>query len=482
MKQNTTNNNIEDEELSNKGDENIITTNKIPSKSRLNIPSQGVLALTLCPWDPSSGTTRGVGLGYQLELFSIGTDRRIAHWGIRYKEGQNQINLISHKVYPPFIIAKKLDDGDINGNNSLEGGSLESSLPSIETIPFPFDMGPIPMEADLLGEYQLPIEAPSHLNPKTSAISSNSILSPFALAFELLSIERPICKKLVCVSGGLLTFFDTLQPHRLVTGHIVVPQDHNDIATLGLGADIGTITTKVRAKKNDVSPVELSNSAIIGSSKGPELSQMNNISNITFLQPDGKDIDEFQNQSTIVLLKANSIDIVLVESGKILLSFPTSNLQEFVHLDSSPLPVLKASDGDIAVGMGRIGHKTLSSTSAIIKKSSVYYKEAAILEGKPSVIYYCSITHMILVGFTSGGVGIIGIATGLIHSKLSNVPFPHLKSVTKHDEISMIITFKHRLQRSAKKTFPPPAEDIVIALIGDVNGSISLWQISPSIK
>ena len=89
-----------------------------------------------------------------------------------------------------------------------------------------------------------------------------------ALAFELSMFHNPVCKKVVCIVGGLMMFFDALQPHRIIAG-----RKPDRIETSGLGVGIGTSTKAIRASINDVSSFEVG-SQILGSAKGPELSQI----------------------------------------------------------------------------------------------------------------------------------------------------------------------------------------------------------------
>ena len=91
--------------------------------------------------------------------------------------------------------------------------------------------------------------------------------SMLMLAFEQSLVRNPICKKVMCVMGGLLMFFDALQPHRIIAGR------KTELEKSALGIDLGTSTRLVRATKNDVSAFEM-HSLIIGSAKGPELSQV----------------------------------------------------------------------------------------------------------------------------------------------------------------------------------------------------------------
>ena len=91
-----------------------------------------------------------------------------------------------------------------------------------------------------------------------------------AAAFELSLVRNPVCKKVICVVGGMMLFFDALQPHRIIVGRKAL-----DLEKTALGVGIGTVTKVVRASKNDVSSIEMSK-LIISSAKGPQLAQVLN--------------------------------------------------------------------------------------------------------------------------------------------------------------------------------------------------------------
>ena len=107
----------------------------------------GVRAAVLCPWTSCSG---GHGLGYQLELLTVGSDRRIAHWGIRFKANEAEVVLAPH-----FANATRASTAQMTEINNEEEGGAEDEL-NVEV-----DQGSladrsiegtdIPMESDLLG-------------------------------------------------------------------------------------------------------------------------------------------------------------------------------------------------------------------------------------------------------------------------------------------------------------------------------------------
>ena len=178
-------------------------------------------------------------------------------------------------------------------------------------------------------------------------------------------------------------------------------------------------------------------------------------------------------ESTIVFLKSDCVEIVAVSTGNVLLSLPTMNLKESVYAESVLNYTIDPSRSKI--GMGHFGHKKLPTE--LVRNSAAHQHYERVLEGRPTTVHWCPITHLVFVGFTSGGVGLLSMG-GLIHSTLPKVPFTHLQSTQAHGtDISRIITFRHSLKR--QNLDGAPKKEIVAALVGDANGMLSVWQIYP---
>lgn len=311
----------------------------------------------------------------------------------------------------------------------------------------------------------MPQEPPAHIQGG----GSESLL---LMAFELSLVRNPVCKKVLCVVGGMMVFFDALQPHRTVVGR------KPDLEKSALGVTIGTSTQVARATRNDVSVSDM-HTLILASCKGPELSTMlNRVGENSTKGSYASDPQDTQN--TMLVLRAHSVEIVLIQSGDVLQYLTTSNLQDAVLADPEGLPVLGETTSPSKKGMGRHGHLPLSTS--LVRNSGSTLREVRDIEGKPTTVHFCPITHLILVGFNTGGVGLLALS-GAIHSTFSKAPFAHLRTNISHgSDITKIITFHHTLKyRSAAPGGPPPPTEIVMALLGDANGVISLWQIYPSV-
>lgn len=192
--------------------------------------------------------------------------------------------------------------------------------------------------------------------------------------------------------------------------------------------------------------------------------------------------DVEQPQSTVLVLREHGIELVLLQTGQVLQYFSTANLHEAVLLAEAAAgnAVFMETGSPSKKGMGRQGHAALATS--LVRNSSINHREVRAAEGKPSTVHWCPITHLILVGYTTGGVGMLA-PSGVVHSTFASVPaVVHLQANTQHGaEITRMITLHHRLVfKSAAPGGPPSPRDIVLALVGDANGVISLWQLYPA--
>ena len=110
----------------------------------------GIRAAVMCPWAACSGTSNGK--GYQFELLTLGSDRRIAHWGVRYKEEHEDVVLLPHfagggaRASPAKIVAPQITD-----ENTAEGEEETWDGPDSSVAERSIAGANVPMESDLLG-------------------------------------------------------------------------------------------------------------------------------------------------------------------------------------------------------------------------------------------------------------------------------------------------------------------------------------------
>jgi hypothetical protein len=194
-------------------------------------------------------------------------------------------------------------------------------------------------------------------------------------------------------------------------------------------------------------------------------------------------------QATVVLLREDSVEVVLVQTGKVIHYLSTANLKEQILSEQSELPLYLTNAAAAGSKKGRKDNAgrnepiSLQAQVAMIRNSSKDLKRNRELEGKPSIVYWCAATHLVLVGFTSGSIGLLALS-GAIHSTLGNntLQAAHIPSNMQHGtEITKIITFHHKLVPKTAFSIVVPPKDVVVALVGDSSGMLSLWQIYPAV-
>ncbi len=169
-------------------------------------------------------------------------------------------------------------------------------------------------------------------------------------------------------------------------------------------------------------------------------------------------------QSTVMVMKDGIIDLISLNDGKVLQSLSLDHLKE-AAIDPFPQ----------AMTIGRIAH------------DSQLTKLEEHAEMRASIIHYCPYSHFILVGYYSGTIGILPFQDTISQSKSQpfRLDFSYLRTNQIHDaEITLLKTFRFRYY---PKIFSDPVEndlskDIVVAIVGDAHGNLSLWQISPARK
>lgn len=127
-----------------------------------------------------------------------------------------------------------------------------------------------------------------------------------------------------------------------------------------------------------------------------------------------------------------------------------------------------------ATANGIIQFNSDKNTSSVLVNGISSIDQFREQEGRPTVVYWCNLSHLILIGYSLGGIGTISL-DGIINTNFQKKPFTYLKSSSIHGaEISLMLTFHHSLNVSGDYY-----NKIVVALIGDANGTLSVWQIEP---
>ncbi len=100
-------------------------------QTKQNSGRNGVLAASNCPWAVLCG-----GTSYMLELLTIGSDNRLAHWGVRQKDAHSSVTFVEHSYHD--------GEEDEGGGDPAEGEAQRFSAGAVLQLEYP-------MEVDLLG-------------------------------------------------------------------------------------------------------------------------------------------------------------------------------------------------------------------------------------------------------------------------------------------------------------------------------------------
>eukprot|EP01038_Epipyxis_sp_PR26KG_P004872 gene4872-6827_t len=443
----------------------------IAHENLLNKPMNvsGVLTAIKCPWVTSSG-----GKAYTLEIFTIGMDHSIKHWGIRkrdkysyeymeeydiksdiaFKNYENHKNEKLQLLQEKYDSMRMNDDAESMNMNEISLGSLNDD----KEIQIEMEL----YRADQLGEYILPSDPPSHnTTQKQRELNEQRkiLLLHKLIAFEVSKIDEgiPIKKYLLCTNGGMILYFDIYQPFKRL-GY----DYDNAIQAMGITSAMKNKDPKkyglIKHSKNDKSVTELTLANIISSSVGPELQPIMRYHAIEDSAPLNT------TEKTILLLKSNTIELISVDSNRCIQTFSTKNLFEQAN-NNRPNHTLPTN-------------REKSYSTSLVQHSFIH-KDITNMEGVlSSVVHWSIYKELIFVGFTSGIVGTIPLQTTplIVTTKgTGDLGYVYLKSNEVHSsEITTIITFKHNFQT---KSMVSPKE-IVVILLGDATGGLSFWKLS----
>lgn len=109
----------------------------------------GVRAAYLCPWAACSGSSSDK--GYQFELLTLGSDRRIVHWGVRFRDEQEDVVLVPHFANGTRASTAKIAAPQITDENTVEGEEDTFEEPDSSLAERSIAGANVPMESDLLG-------------------------------------------------------------------------------------------------------------------------------------------------------------------------------------------------------------------------------------------------------------------------------------------------------------------------------------------
>jgi hypothetical protein len=401
------------------------------------IPSNELLKNVL---DASECETFGSNC-YLEELFTVGYDLRIIHWGVRYNTIQDT-DTVGVRVHNPTNEEKDEEKDE-------EASESSSADPMIYSEEVSLLAGDVPVAIDYLGEYNL--HDPSMKGLYASAQNNPiTLLSYLELLVTSLTTEkgRPLTKIITGNFGGSLFQLELIHPHLNIYSWKSLVKLTNDKPL-----------TKNDARTNDLYQ------AISFAVRGPDLKFTeriaDNLADYQFVQDSSVSTSHEKKEgqeSTLIAMKSGILDIISIDSGRVLQSISLDHIKELYMPPNPNLTGLIRKD----VSLARLEERT---------------------EIRPSIIHYCPYSQYILVGYCSGTIGVV-MCSDTIQS-MNSVDFSYLRTNEVHEsEITLLKTFKFRY---CANLYTDPIEgdkskEIIVAVVGDSQGTLSLWQIFPQTK
>ncbi|RYG70379.1 hypothetical protein EON64_00355 [archaeon] len=175
----------------------------------------------------------------------------------------------------------------------------------------------------------------------------------------------------------------------------------------------------------------------------------------------GDDRQDLQSEEdiiypTLLLLKEDCIDLLSGLTGQVIQTVQLSHI-----LSSSAMET------------------TYRGSVAKDRQLSMVEKD---LEGKVCVFHWCPYSTHLIVGFTTGLVGVVDFQQPVHSYQRSKPDFSYFRSNEVHtSEITLMksFIFTKYAHFVDDPLHPENGKDIVVLLLGDASGVISLWQLSP---
>ena len=187
---------------------------------------------------------------------------------------------------------------------------------------------------------------------------------------------------------------------------------------------------------------------------------------------------------TILVLRDNVIDSVSTDDGTIVARYQATNILDLAYI---PIPATTATPGH--------GTKTLSVVTNALKTK----EDTSVIEGNCTSMHYCNLTKQIVIGFSSGGVGLLSIsgprlnvtesrvgfsATSKVmdsgtkalyghgHAMKGSNDYPYIRTTDVHSgRITCLTTYR---------THGTGMNSMVVLAVADTLGVLSTWSLAPS--
>lgn len=290
------------------------------------------------------------------------------------------------------------------------------------------DVGASPYlaEADLIAEYQFK-DTPTHFPGKATPAKLMECMRVVPMEMGV-SGKEAVSRQLICTFGGMISILELIQPHNTIV-HMKNSKNKSIL-------------------REEATDMQLSR-MIKAVARGPDMYSFESLAHST--SP-----DEDPTYPTVLLMRDNYIDLIAGTTGKVLQTLSLQHVLSTATMGTDPLRFNGSVSSD---------------------KHMLTYEQD--IEGVATAFHWCPYTQLVVVGYSTGAVGMIGFQQP-IHTSCAP-DFTYIRSNELHGEITLLRTFRFTQYAHLidDPLHPEQGKDLTVLLIGDAQGTISLWQMSP---
>lgn len=351
----------------------------------------GITSLCICNWKLNTNNI------YDVEFISAGDDMRVAHWGLKFK--------------------------NILKNDSFD---LENSI--AETLLIPTEI-----EANLLGDYEMPIEPQSHV--AAVDIFEKKAVPSHIIPYELSYLGSPCRKRFLCSYGGMMSIFNVYEPRIVLKS---LPRSEIIFSTSG-------------PLYIEMVNEEFNYDFVINHFENNEIDEMSD--EMPKIKDNGNNNEIKKLKRIIIILTEDCVEFINPYNGTCLFQFQTTN---------------------ITINEQQVKKLTRNFANRVVFEHD--HKVAKILNSKPTCVHWCNFTKVLIIGFSSGELVIL--RNIINNSSNPNIYIPiHCEYIDSLHIHGNPITKINSFRIPSKSVFRDESWEKFAVVVGDSIGMLSTWKL-----
>jgi hypothetical protein len=350
----------------------------------------GVTSLRICDWKFNTNNI------YDVEFISSGDDMRVAYWGLKFKNILKTDNI-----------------------QDLENSIIETSLISAE------------LEANLLGDYEMPVEPQSHV--ASYEIFEKKAAPRHIIPYELSYLGSPCRKRFLCSYGGMMSIFDVYEPRIVLKS---LPRSNIIFSTSG-------------PLYIEMVNEEFNYDYVINQFENSETGEMSD----DISTNKDNDNERKKLKRIIIILTEDCVEFVSPYDGTCLYQFQTTN---------------------ISINGQQVKPLTRNYANRIVFEHD--HKNVKILNSKPTCVHWCNFTKVLIIGFSSGELVILKNIINTSSNPNGYIPIQceYVDSLHIHgNPITKINSFRI----PSESVFRDESWEKFALIVGDSIGMLSTWKL-----